>query len=154
MMKVDDRPAHSGLIAYRGVVPTAALPAGSPFLGDGDNGDGYSHAWVAKHRHFLAYPIARNERLNIVAFITKADRPEETVAVRESCKQLIFSSSPFPTWRPNFGLILPLCFVVLARGCPGSCSTPTPFSQSLTSRMTVGTCVFLGPRRLSTQVSL
>lgn len=88
---VDDRPVHSGLIAYRGVVPTAALPAGWPFPGEGDDDDdvGYSHSWVAKHRHFLTYSITRNERLNIVAFVTKTDRPDETASVRESCKQYI-----------------------------------------------------------------
>ena len=27
--------------------------------------------WVAKHRHFLVFPISQNKSLNIVAFVTK-----------------------------------------------------------------------------------
>ncbi|KAK3679206.1 hypothetical protein LTR78_000767 [Recurvomyces mirabilis] len=71
---VVDKPIFSGQIAYRGVIPIASLPSW-PF-------ESYSVLWSAKHRHFLVFPIARNEQLNIVAFVTK---PENEVAdVKES----------------------------------------------------------------------
>ncbi|KAK5118006.1 hypothetical protein LTR62_004050 [Meristemomyces frigidus] len=71
---VVDKPVFSGQIAYRGVVPTKSLP-NWPF-------ESWSVLWSAKHRHFLVFPIARNEELNVVAFITK---PEKEVAdVKES----------------------------------------------------------------------
>ncbi|TKA61619.1 hypothetical protein B0A55_11301, partial [Friedmanniomyces simplex] len=71
---VVDQPVFSGQIAYRGVIPIAALSAW-PF-------PSYSVAWLAKHRHLLVFPISRNEQLNIVAFVTK---PENEIAdVQES----------------------------------------------------------------------
>ena len=44
--------------------------------------ESYSVAWLAKHRHLLVFPIARNEQLNIVAFVTKPE--SETADVVES----------------------------------------------------------------------
>ena len=58
-----DNPLFSGTIAYRGLVPIASLTEW-PF-------PSYSVLWVAKHRHFLVFPIAQNKTLNIVAFVTK-----------------------------------------------------------------------------------
>ncbi|KAI0121348.1 hypothetical protein BJ170DRAFT_644552 [Xylariales sp. AK1849] len=71
---VDDKPINSGRIAYRSVVPISSLknwPA-----------DTYSIIWMAKHKHFLVYPISRNEQLNIVAFISKGQH--EISDVKES----------------------------------------------------------------------
>lgn len=64
-----DKPIFSGCIAYRGIVPIAELPDW-PF-------NTYSIMWVAKHKHFLVFPISQNTQLNIVAFVTK---PENEVA--------------------------------------------------------------------------
>lgn len=71
---VTDNKAFSGQIAYRGVIPIASLQSW-PF-------DSYSVAWLAKHRHLLVFPIARNEQLNIVAFVTKSET--EVADVKES----------------------------------------------------------------------
>lgn len=71
---VPDNRAYSGQIAYRGVIPISSLSAW-PF-------PSYSVAWLAKHRHFLVFPISGNEKLNIVAFITKSER--EVADVKES----------------------------------------------------------------------
>ncbi|KAK8133790.1 hypothetical protein PG984_005802 [Apiospora sp. TS-2023a] len=59
-----NKSVESGMIAYRGIVPTSALEKDWPF-------PHWSNIWVAKHRHFLSYPIADNTQLNIVAFVTK-----------------------------------------------------------------------------------
>lgn len=64
----------SGVIAYRGVVPIASISEW-PF-------PSYSVLWVAKHRHYLVFPISCNTQLNIVAFVTKGE--EEVADVKES----------------------------------------------------------------------
>ncbi|KAI6841261.1 hypothetical protein KC342_g2402 [Hortaea werneckii] len=69
-----DKPIFSGQIAYRGVIPIASLQDW-PF-------ETYSVAWLAKHRHLLIFPIARNRQLNVVAFATKA--ASEVADVKES----------------------------------------------------------------------
>ncbi|KAI7537015.1 hypothetical protein KC331_g11143 [Hortaea werneckii] len=69
-----DKPIFSGQIAYRGVIPIASLQDW-PF-------ETYSVAWLAKHRHLLIFPIARNTQLNVVAFVTKA--ASEVADVKES----------------------------------------------------------------------
>lgn len=60
-----DKPVFGGMIAYRGVIPMSSLPAW-PF-------PSYSVLWLAKGRHFLVFPISKNESLNIVAFVTKTE---------------------------------------------------------------------------------
>lgn len=71
---VVDKPRFTGQIAYRGVIPIASLTEW-PF-------PSYSVLWVAKHRHFLVFPIAQNKSLNIVAFVTKG--VDEVANVEES----------------------------------------------------------------------
>lgn len=68
---------YSGKIAYRGVVPVDKLP--SP-----DTWPGRSQAvmWLARHKHFLVFPISRTRSLNIVAFAAK--REDEIPDLRES----------------------------------------------------------------------
>ncbi|KAK8094678.1 hypothetical protein PG997_001363 [Apiospora hydei] len=60
----NNKSVESGMIAYRGIVPTAALAPDWPFAH-------WSNIWIGKHRHFLSYPITGNTKLNIVAFVTK-----------------------------------------------------------------------------------
>lgn len=60
-----DKPIFSGQIAYRGVIQIKDVQDW-PF-------PSYSVLWLAKHRHFLVFPISRNEQLNIVAFVTKGE---------------------------------------------------------------------------------
>ncbi|EMC92856.1 hypothetical protein BAUCODRAFT_27183 [Baudoinia panamericana UAMH 10762] len=69
-----DKPIFSGTIAYRGVIPIPS-PSSWPF-------SSYSVLWLAKHKHFLVFPISGNTELNIVAFVTKS--PSETADVKES----------------------------------------------------------------------
>lgn len=69
-----DQPVFSGQIAYRGVIQIKDIKDW-PF-------PSYSVLWLAKHRHFLVFPISRNEQLNIVAFVTKGE--SEVKDVKES----------------------------------------------------------------------
>lgn len=71
---VIDKPMFSGIIAYRGVIPISEISEW-PF-------PSYSVCWIAKHRHFLVFPISQNKQLNIVAFVTKGE--EEVADVKES----------------------------------------------------------------------
>lgn len=67
---------YSGKIAYRGIVPIAALPK------DTWPGRSWSVIWMARHKHFLVFPISGSKSLNIVAFISK--REDEIPDLRES----------------------------------------------------------------------
>lgn len=71
---VNDKPIFSGFIAYRAVIPVASLKDW-PF-------DHYSGVWVAKHKHFLIYPISSGNSINVVAFVTKSEAQVQDV--RES----------------------------------------------------------------------
>ncbi|KAK2069112.1 hypothetical protein P8C59_003717 [Phyllachora maydis] len=67
---------YSGRIAYRGVVPLAALAGPWPLARQ-------PLLWFAPGRHFLTFPIAADTALSVVAFVT---RPAAALpaAVRES----------------------------------------------------------------------
>lgn len=69
-----DEPIFSGQIAYRGVIQIKDIKVW-PF-------PSYSVLWLAKHRHFLVFPISQNKQLNIVAFVTKGEG--EILDVKES----------------------------------------------------------------------
>lgn len=69
-----DQPIFSGQIAYRGVIQIKDIKDW-PF-------PSYSILWLAKHRHFLVFPISQNKQLNIVAFVTKGE--SEVKDVEES----------------------------------------------------------------------
>lgn len=62
---VQDDPLFSGWIAYRGIVPLPSLDPW-PF-------PEWPNLWVAKHKHFLIFPISSNKELNIVAFVAKSE---------------------------------------------------------------------------------
>lgn len=67
---------YSGKIAYRGIVPIAALPK------ETWPGRSWSVIWQARHKHFLVFPISGGRSLNIVAFVSK--REDEIPDLRES----------------------------------------------------------------------
>lgn len=70
-----DKPEYSGHIAYRGLVPISEIKDWWGF-------DHYSVTWLGKNRHFLCFPIAGTETLNIVAFV--AEKEENLGDLRES----------------------------------------------------------------------
>lgn len=71
---VVDEAIFSGFVAYRGIISANSLKDW-PF-------EGYAGAWVAKHKHFLIYPIGANKLINVVAFVTTAE--QQVHDVRES----------------------------------------------------------------------
>lgn len=58
---IDDRPVYSGMVAYRGLVPMAALPRSAqlPLI----------RIWVGERSHAVVYPVRRGELLNVVAIV-------------------------------------------------------------------------------------
>lgn len=73
---ISGKALYSGKIAYRGIVPIAALPK------ETWPGRSWSVIWMARHKHFLVFPISQSKSLNIVAFISK--REDEIPDLRES----------------------------------------------------------------------
>jgi len=59
-----DRPIYSGRIAWRGLVDMTKISRGWPFPTT-------SIQWMGPDRHFLVFPISKNEFLNVVGFVTK-----------------------------------------------------------------------------------
>ena len=59
-----DNPHYSGRIAYRGLVKIKDIKSWWPL-------QSYSASWLGPDKHFLVFPIARNELLNIVAFVSQ-----------------------------------------------------------------------------------
>ncbi|KAL9080120.1 MAG: hypothetical protein Q9157_001080 [Trypethelium eluteriae] len=57
-----DRPLYSGRVAYRGVIPIADLEEWWPF-------ETFAVSFLGPGKHFLVFPISRNQSLNIVAFV-------------------------------------------------------------------------------------
>lgn len=74
---------YSGKIAYRGVVPIDKLPRETwPGESPRPGQTNWAVAWLARHKHFLVYPISQDRSLNIVAFVSK--REDEIPDLRES----------------------------------------------------------------------
>ncbi|KAJ4396184.1 hypothetical protein N0V93_000403 [Gnomoniopsis smithogilvyi] len=73
---ISGKALYSGKIAYRGIVPIAALPK------ETWPGRSWPVIWMARHKHFLVFPISQGKSLNIVAFIAK--REDEIPDLRES----------------------------------------------------------------------
>ena len=60
----------TGHVAYRGMAATAELPAGLV--------EPKFNIWVGPGRHFVAYPVRRNELINYVALVEEAGWTEES----------------------------------------------------------------------------
>lgn len=78
----DDRPRFSGIIAWRGIAPTAALP---PHLQErvGVN-------WVGPGRHVIHYPLRGGELINFVGVVERSDWQVESWSVqgdKEECRR-------------------------------------------------------------------
>ena len=95
-----DKPRYSGRIAYRGLLPLSAISANWPY-------PTYAVSWLAPDKHFLVFPISRNQTLNVVAFVTKPE--SELGALKESWT----SSAPrvelereYDGWEPTVGAVI------------------------------------------------
>ena len=71
-----DKPVFMGCVAWRGLVPTAALPAHlrAPV---GTN-------WIGPGRHVITYPVRRGELMNFVGIVEHDDWREESWTSRGS----------------------------------------------------------------------
>jgi salicylate hydroxylase len=95
-----DKPRYSGRIAYRGLLPLSAIHDRWPY-------PSYAVSWLARDKHFLVFPISRNQTLNVVAFVTK---PETELG---ELKESWTSSAPreelereYEGWEPMVGAII------------------------------------------------
>ncbi|KAE9379813.1 FAD/NAD(P)-binding domain-containing protein [Stipitochalara longipes BDJ] len=73
-----DRPIYSGRIAWRGLVELKSISEGWPFPTT-------SVQWMAQDRHFLVFPISRNNLLNVVGFVTKDEAEMRDLRESWSC---------------------------------------------------------------------
>ena len=85
-----DDPAFSGLIAWRGVIPMAALP---PHLARpvGTN-------WVGPGRHVVHYPLRRGELMNFVGIVERADWQVESWTAQGTTAEL---AADFAGWHAD-----------------------------------------------------
>jgi salicylate hydroxylase len=63
------KPTHSGMVAYRGLIEAEKVPEWRP---------GVSQLWMGDKKHFLVYPVRRNELINYVAFVPSNQRTAES----------------------------------------------------------------------------
>jgi len=64
-----DQPRYTGKVAFRGLVPAAAL--GRPPTPD-------ATAWLGPHRHFVRYPVGDGSLVNFVAVVETPEPPAES----------------------------------------------------------------------------
>lgn len=105
----EDRPVFTGLLAWRGVVPTADLPADLTRL-VGTN-------WIGPGGHVVTYPLRSGRLLNFVGLVERDDWRAESwtdPGTREEC------AADFPGWHP-------LVHAIIER-------IPTPYKWALLGR--------------------
>jgi salicylate hydroxylase len=72
-------PIHSGSMAYRGLLPAAALPNWP---------EGVSQLWMGEGKHFLVYPVRRGELINYVGFVPTEKETRESWSAPGDPEQL------------------------------------------------------------------
>jgi salicylate hydroxylase len=92
-----DKPVFMGCIAWRGLVPTAELPAHlrAPV---GTN-------WIGAGRHVITYPVRRGELMNFVGIVERDDWREESWTSRGSREEC---ASDFQGWHEDVQAIIAL----------------------------------------------
>jgi salicylate hydroxylase len=80
-------PVYSGVVAYRGVIPAALVPAWPA---------GTVRLWMGEGRHFLVYPVRAGELLNYVGFLPAAQL-DESWSARDHSAAL---AEGFAGWDP------------------------------------------------------
>jgi 2-polyprenyl-6-methoxyphenol hydroxylase-like FAD-dependent oxidoreductase len=83
-----DEPTFSGLIAWRGVIPMAALPRHMARM-VGTN-------WVGPGGHVVHYPLRRGELMNFVGIVERGDWQIESWSTRGSAEEE--AASDFAGW--------------------------------------------------------
>ena len=103
-LRTTSRPSYSGQTVYRGLIPSSR----SPFVPD----EPKSVMWVGEKRHFICYPVAGGELINIVAVTADeqwapeswsmpADVQEAQAAFAgwdASVRELIGAADPLTKW--------------------------------------------------------
>ena len=102
----DGLPKRTGHLAYRALIPQAALP--SPLRSNDVT------VWLGQRLHVVRYPVRGGEQLNVVAFVhgevpddagariawdDSANRPDLLAALGESCAGLRSLIEAIPAWR-------------------------------------------------------
>jgi salicylate hydroxylase len=85
-----DRPEFTGVVAWRGLVPMAKLPA--------HLANNAATSWLGPARHILHYPVRRGELMNIVAFVERSDWQIESWTEQGSHAEL---ASDFAGWHDD-----------------------------------------------------
>ena len=83
------KPVHSGVKAYRGLVPRQAVP--------GWPGDRFQ-LWMGDHKHFVAFPVRGGDLINYVAFVPSKTDTEESWSAPGDSDEL---RGAFEGWDPR-----------------------------------------------------
>ncbi|QKX54957.1 uncharacterized protein TRUGW13939_02047 [Talaromyces rugulosus] len=78
---VQDTARYGEMVIYRGLCPIADIQNDWPY-------STYATSWVAPGKHFLTFPISRNNTLNVVAFVTTPWEEIGNKTTRESWTQV------------------------------------------------------------------
>lgn len=88
------RPVYSGSIAYRGLLPAAAMP---------DWPTDRWEMWLGEGKHFLVFPVRAATMLNYVGFVPRAHEVEESWSAPGDPAELAAS---FAGWDPRVERLL------------------------------------------------
>nr|WP_282572250.1 FAD-dependent monooxygenase [Roseomonas acroporae] len=86
----EDRAHFSGMLAWRGVIPMAALPAHMRRT--------VAINWVGPGRHVVQYPLHRGELMNFVGIVERDDWQVESWTQRGTTEEL---ANDFRGWHPD-----------------------------------------------------
>jgi 2-polyprenyl-6-methoxyphenol hydroxylase-like FAD-dependent oxidoreductase len=105
-----DRPAFTGVVAWRGLVPMQRLPAhiAQPL---GAN-------WLGPRGHVLHYPVRRGELMNYISFVERDDWQVESWTVAGTTEEL---ANDYRGWHPDVHAIIrnigvPFKWALMLRG--------------------------------------
>jgi salicylate hydroxylase len=87
-------PVHSGSVAYRGLIPAAALPGWPPNT---------NLVWMGEGKHFMVYPVRSGTVLNYVGFVPSDDHPTESWSSPGDSEAL---RKAFKGWDTRIGSLL------------------------------------------------
>lgn len=88
------RPIHSGMVAYRGLIDTKKMPEWRKNV---------SQLWMGQRKHFLVYPVRRNELINYVAFIPTSNETVESWSAPGNPRDLV---EAFQDWDAPVALLV------------------------------------------------
>jgi 2-polyprenyl-6-methoxyphenol hydroxylase-like FAD-dependent oxidoreductase len=111
-----DRPAFSGCVAWRGVVPMQHLPAHLSQI--------VVTNWLGPRGHVMHYPARRGELMNFISFVERDDWQVEDWKVEGATSEL---ANDFRGWHPDVHAIIqnidqPFKWALMVRG-PMECWT-------------------------------